>query len=124
MRKKKGIYNNQILKNIPSDDTNNALVKYLVLRKDTKAIKSLSSDNNYPIISFAKADADNDQEKMVKLANNVDLSDNQQYQNDLCKAFADTHQLKKGVKWANEQSNADDLKNAIKNNSLNQYNTK
>lgn len=106
---------NQILKNIPSDDTVNALIKYLVLRKDTKAIKSLSSDNNYPIISFAKADVDNDQEKMVKLANNVDLSDNQQYQNDLCKAFADTHQLKKGVKWANEQTNADDLKNAIKN---------
>lgn len=113
---------NQILQNIGSEKTATALVKYLLSQNDTDSIKHLNNDNGYKIISFAKADANGNQQKMVSLADDVDLSDNQKYQDDLCKAFAQTNELSKGKEWANSQTNSSDLINAIKNYAYQQPN--
>lgn len=113
---------NQILQNIGSEKTATALVKYLLSQNDTDSIKNLHNDNGYKIISFAKADANGNQQKMVSLANDVDLSDNQKYQDDLCKAFAQTNELSKGKEWANSQTNSSDLINAMKNYAYQQPN--
>lgn len=113
---------NQILQNIGSEKTAAALIKYLLSQNDTDSIKKLNNDNGYKIISFAKADVNGNQQKMVSLADDIDLSDNQKYQDDLCKAFAQTGELSKGKEWANSQTNSSDLINAIKNYAYQQPN--
>lgn len=110
---KNGQYN-KILENIGSDKTADALIKYLITQNDNDDIKKLNNSGNYSIVTFAKADVNNDYNKMVELANDVNLSDNGKYQNDLCQAFVNTNKLQEGKEWADNQSNSKDLINAMK----------
>lgn len=101
-----------ILDNIGSEKTATALINYLQAKNDTDSIKKLDSD--YPIVKFAQADVNNDQAEMISLANKVDLKNNEKYQDDLCKAFADQDKLEDGKSWAETQSDPQKLKDAIK----------
>lgn len=101
-----------ILDNIGNEKTATALINYLQAKNDEGSIRKL--DSSQPIVQFAQADLSNDQSKMISLADRVDLSKNEKYQDDLCKAFADQDKLEEGKQWAESQPDPDKLKASIK----------
>lgn len=104
----------KIVKNIANDSTIKALIKFLLDKNLTEEIKNLPDADAYPLIAFAQADLENNYKGMIEVANDIDISDNQKYQNDLAKAFAETGNLEDGKSWAESQEDSEKLINAIK----------
>lgn len=102
----------KILDNIGNKETAMSLVNYLSLNNQLNKVNDLYSSQ--PIIKFVKADNQQKYDAMVKLAPNLNLDKNKKLQDDMCNAFAQTNKLEQGKEWADDESNSQDVKNAIK----------
>ena len=102
----------KILDNIGNKETAMSLVNYLSLNNQLNKVNDLYSSQ--PIIKFVKADNQQKYDEMVELSPNLTLNKNKKLQDDMCNAFAQTNKLEQGKEWADDESNPQDVKNAIK----------